>query len=115
MSGTERQTYKDLKQGDIVFIDFNPTKGHEQRGHRPCIILTQPNKYLNYMLGVAPITSSYKKFPFHINLPPDMKTHGQVLLEHHRMIDIESCGFQFVEEAPKGLVDECTHFIKLLY
>ncbi len=115
MSGAEKKSYKDLKQGDIVFVDFNPTKGHEQRGYRPCMILTQPNKFLNYMFGVAPISSLRKKFPFHVDLPSDMETHGQVLLEHHRMIDIESRGFQFVEEAPKNLVEECTHLIKILY
>ena len=27
------------KQGDIAFLDFNPTKGHEQAGCRPCMLL----------------------------------------------------------------------------
>ena len=29
------------KQGDIVFVDFNPTKGHEQKGYRPAIIVSK--------------------------------------------------------------------------
>ncbi|XTS71582.1 type II toxin-antitoxin system PemK/MazF family toxin (plasmid) [Enterococcus faecium] len=49
-----KKNYHDLSQGDLVYIDLNPTKGHEQRGKRPCIILSKPNKYLNYNIGVPP-------------------------------------------------------------
>ena len=28
------------KQGDIVYLDFNPTKGHEQREERPVIVIS---------------------------------------------------------------------------
>ena len=28
------------KQGDLVFLDFNPTKGHEQKGFRPAIVIS---------------------------------------------------------------------------
>ena len=28
------------KQGDIVFLDFNSTKGHEQKGTRPGMVIS---------------------------------------------------------------------------
>lgn len=28
------------KQKDIVFVEFNPTKEHEQAGFRPCIVIS---------------------------------------------------------------------------
>ena len=28
------------KQGDIVFVDFNPTKDHEQKGTGPAIVIS---------------------------------------------------------------------------
>ncbi|MDR1606391.1 MAG: type II toxin-antitoxin system PemK/MazF family toxin [Streptococcaceae bacterium] len=28
-----------VKQGDIILVDFNPSKGHEQKGYRPAIVL----------------------------------------------------------------------------
>ncbi|HCT4590636.1 TPA: type II toxin-antitoxin system PemK/MazF family toxin, partial [Enterococcus faecalis] len=34
-----KKSVNELKQGDIVYINLNPTKGHEQQGKRPCIIL----------------------------------------------------------------------------
>lgn len=82
--------YSEIEQGDIIFVSLNPTKGHEQRGYRPCIVLTKKNNYLNYLYGVAPITSQTKKFPLHIPLPEYLTTKGEILLEHHRMIDLET-------------------------
>lgn len=109
------QNYKDLRQGDIIFIDLNPTKGHEQRGHRPCIILTQNNPNLNYMFGVAPITTTDRNFPLHVELPEELSTYGKVLLDQHRMVDIETRGFSFKESASEVFIKKCTHLIKLLY
>ena len=45
------------KQGDIIFINFNPTKGHEQKGQRPAIVVSTNifNTYTN-MAMVCPIT-----------------------------------------------------------
>lgn len=107
--------YSELEQGDIIFVDLNPTKGHEQKGHRPCIVLTKKISYLNYMYGVAPITSKAKPFPLHIPLPENLTIKGEVLLEQHRMLDLETRNFSFVEKAPKELIEECSAKIKLLY
>jgi len=37
------------KQGDIVALNFNPQSGHEQKGRRPAIIIS--NKTFNQHLG----------------------------------------------------------------
>ena len=62
------------KQGDIVMINFNPTKGHEQRGTRPAIVIS--NNVFNEhtkMVVLCPITSNTKDFPTHYILE-DTKT-----------------------------------------
>ena len=33
------ESYKDLKQGQIIKISLNPTEGHEQGGYRPDLFL----------------------------------------------------------------------------
>ena len=47
-----------IKQFEIWQVDLNPTKGSEQRGKRPCVIL-QTNAVSNYGFTtiIAPITS----------------------------------------------------------
>ncbi|MBO0454883.1 type II toxin-antitoxin system PemK/MazF family toxin [Candidatus Enterococcus murrayae] len=107
--------YFELQQGDILFLDFDPTLGHEQRGYRPCIVLTKSLKYLNYMFGVAPITSNSREFPLHLPLPEGMNIQGKVLLEHHRMVDLETRKFNYVESAGSEFTEECVAKLKLLY
>ena len=36
------------KQGDVVLLDFNPTKGHEQCGFRPAVVIS--NNVFNEIL-----------------------------------------------------------------
>lgn len=68
------------KQGDIIVMDFNPQKGHEQSGRRPALVLS--NDILNYhssLAFVCPITNTNKKHPFHIELDGRTQTTGAIL------------------------------------
>lgn len=88
------------KQGDIIFLDFNSTKGHEQNGTRPAIVISNNVFNLNTkMVIVCPITSNDKEFPTHYLLEDTKKIHGSVLCEHLRSIDYEIRNLKFVEKA----------------
>ena len=87
------------KQGDVIFLNFNPTKGHEQAGFRPAVVIS--NNVFNQnikMVMVCPITSNDKYFPTHYNLEDTKNIHGAVLCEHIRSIDYESRNVKFVEK-----------------
>lgn len=87
-------------QGDIVFFDFNPTKGHEQSGNRPAIVISGSvfNKY-THMVIACPISSNMKNFPTHYILEDSKKIHGSVLCEHVRSIDYDARKIKFIEKA----------------
>lgn len=87
------------KQGDVVFLDFNLTKGHEQSGFRPAVVIS--NNVFNEntkMVIVCPITSNDKEFPTHYRLENTKKIYGSVLCEHIRSIDYEIRNLKFVEK-----------------
>ena len=87
------------KQGDVVYLDFNPTKGHEQTGFRPAIIIS--NNIFNVhtkMVMVCPITSNNKYFPTHYCLEDTKNIKGSVLCEHIRSIDYEERNLKFIEK-----------------
>ena len=98
------------KQGDICYMDFAPTKGHEQTGVRPAIVISKDifNKYTN-MAIICPITTNTKKFPTHYELLNTKKVKGAVLCEHIRSIDFSTRKLSFVEKLPqkelKNLID----------
>ncbi len=87
------------KQGDIVYVDLNPTKGQEQAGYRPAVVISTNvfNKYTNMMM-VLPITNNNKSFPTHYILEDTKKVKGAVLCEHIRSIDYFKRKNTFVEK-----------------
>lgn len=91
------------KQGDIIYLDLNPTKGHEQRGKRPAIVVSINvfNEHTN-MAMVCPITSNTKEFPTHYILENTKKIKGSVLCEHIRSIDFTTRNASFIEKASQN-------------
>lgn len=88
------------KQGDIVYLDFNQVKGHEQKGIRPAIVISKDVFNKNTKMAiVCPITSNEKYFPTHYLLEDTKKIHGSVLCEQIRSIDYEIRNLSFVEKA----------------
>jgi len=87
------------KQKDVVFVDFNPIKGHEQSGYRPAVVISSDlfNKFTK-MAIVCPITTNQKEFPVHYILEDTTKIKGSVLCEQLRSIDCEIRNFKFIEK-----------------
>lgn len=91
------------KQGDIVFLNFKPTKGHEQTGYRPAIVISNNVFNMNTKMAmVCPITTNDKYFPTHYKLEDTKKVRGKVLCEHVRSIDCETRNLTFVEHASEN-------------
>ena len=102
-----------FEQGDIIYLDFNPQTGHEQKGRRPAIIITNNlfNKY-SKMLMVCPITNTDKNHPFHIKLDTRTKTTGTILCDQARTLDIYARNATFIEKVPKDIIIEVTNMLK---
>ena len=91
------------KQGDIVFLDFNPTKGHEQNGKRPAIVISNNVFNINTkMVVLCPISTNIKEFPTHYILEDSKKIKGSVFCEHIRSIDYEKRNIKYIESASEN-------------
>jgi len=84
-----------LRQGDIILVNLDPSKGTETKKTRPWLVVSnnQFNQLLNTAL-IAPISSSQKykeeRFivsPFFVSIPDNDKVQGTILLQHIRSID----------------------------
>jgi mRNA interferase MazF len=61
-------------RGEIWLVDFDPTRGREQRGRRPALVVsTDPfNHGPANLVVVVPLTTRERRIPMHIPLePPD--------------------------------------------
>ena len=100
------------KQGDIIVMDFSPQRGHEQKGRRPAIVLS--NNILNQHSSVAlvcPITNTNKNHPFHIELDERTQTTGVILCDQAKMLDIKARHAEFKEECPEDIWNEAKDLI----
>jgi mRNA interferase MazF len=87
-----------VKQGDIIWLDFDPQAGHEQRGRRPALIVSN-DSFNNFsrLAIVCPITNRDKDHPFHIKLDDRTKTSGVILCDQVRTLDINARNFEYIE------------------
>ena len=97
-------------QGDIVMVSADPRKGHEQKGYRPYICLSNKliSDYANIAV-LAPVSNTARKYPLYIPLE-NTSTTGSVLLDQLITIDYNARGFKYVETVTpdflKGLLEK---------
>lgn len=101
-------------RGHIVFTDFDPAAGHEQKLKRPAIILSPGlfNRKMQLAL-VAPITSRVRGHGFEVLLE-GTHTTGVVLCHQVKVIDYRARGIRFVEEAPQAIVETVLAKVRVL-
>ncbi len=74
--------------GDLIWTDFDPTRGREQAGRRPAVVISAAAFNANTGLAVVcPITSRVRPFPTSVVLPPGLPVAGEILTSHVRSID----------------------------
>lgn len=102
------------QKGDIVWLNFSPQAGHEQKGKRPAIIVS-PVEY-NKKTGLAvccPITSNIKGYPFEV-LVDGKKINGAILSDHLKNLDWKAREIKFIEKATSAVLEEVISKISVL-
>ena len=102
--------------GDIIWIDFDPTKGHEQRGRRPALVLSSRryNERGANLCIACPITSRRKGYPFEVPIPQGHAASGVVLADQIRSVSWLERGAEFLTIAPAEVVDDVREKIAAL-
>jgi len=74
--------------GDLIWTDFDPSRGREQAGRRPALVVSPALFTENTGLAVVcPITSRVRPFPTSVVLPAGLPVAGEILASHVRSID----------------------------
>jgi mRNA interferase MazF len=82
-----------LGRGLVVFVELDPTVGHEQRGVRPCIIVSDPEIVSDQrfpLLCVVPVTGTPGEGLLYPRLAPGQSGLAKAsfaLVDHLRSID----------------------------
>ncbi|AOR24594.1 type II toxin-antitoxin system PemK/MazF family toxin [Clostridium taeniosporum] len=100
------------KQGDIIFLTFDPQVGHEQRGRRLALVVS--NNTFNSFTSIAvvcPITNTNRYIPIHVPLDERTKTTGVVMCDQVKSLDIKMRNAEFVERVPQDILAEVIDII----
>lgn len=101
-------------KGDLITLSFDPQSGHEQKGRRPALVIS--NYLFNQATGLAvvcPITNTNRGIPFHLPVPNISSLTGFVMVEQVKSIDFNARKAKFVEKAPSQFVDDVLAIVDL--
>ena len=98
-----------MNRGDIYMVSLDPTLGHEQRGHRPVLIIspTEFNQATKLPI-VLPITSGgefARRIGFAVPIT-GIRTTGAVRCDQPRVLDIIARGGRKVDTLPQEILDD---------
>lgn len=99
--------------GDVVLVNFNPIRGHEQGNARPALVINAV-PMPGGLSVVLPITSKPKTYPLVVHLDERTKTQGNILCFQIRTIDLNSRSARFLERVPEDILDRCVDYVKRL-
>lgn len=87
--------------GDVIWVDLNPTVGHEHAGKHPALVLS-PASYNERtgMMVACPMTTEKKGYPFEVEMPDG----GIVLADQIRCLDWRFRNAQPKDTAPPEIV-----------
>jgi mRNA interferase MazF len=95
------------RKGDLIALTFDPQSGHEQRGRRPAVVVS--NDLFNRHTGLCiacPITNTRRDYPFHVSIPTGEGVTGFVMVEQVKSIDFRARKAKRVGKASAGMLDE---------
>lgn len=99
--------------GDIVWVDFSPTRGHEQAGRRPAVVVSVSSyTKASGLCTVCPITSQAKGYANEISFTG--KIAGTILSDQHKTIDIDAHALRRVGKVPSAVLAEIRTHIGLI-
>lgn len=104
------------EQGDIIFLEFDPQAGHEQKGRRPALVVSNNTfNHFTKMAMVCPISNTKRNFPLHVPLDERTKTTGVIMCEQTKSLDISSRKARFFEKAPRDIIDEVVDILIVFF
>ncbi|MDR2615252.1 MAG: type II toxin-antitoxin system PemK/MazF family toxin [Oscillospiraceae bacterium] len=101
------------EQGDIIWITLDPQAGHEQKGRRPALVVSNNkfNEFAQTGAMICPITNTDKKICIQVKLDERTKTSGFIICDQAKILDIKERNAEFIESAPDDIIREAVDTI----
>ena len=94
-------------KGDILKLSFDPQSGHEQKGWRPALVIS--NFTFNKATGftvVCPITNTNREYPFHVPISEKSVVTGVIMVDQTKSLDYRKRNAKYLSKVSKELLME---------
>ena len=94
------------EKGDFITVTFDPQSGHEQKGRRPALVVS--NTLFNQQTGLAivcPVTNTDRGYPFHVAIVNNPDVRGFVMVEQVKSIDFHARKAKLLGKASDEVLD----------
>ena len=94
------------QKGEFIALTFDPQSGHEQKGRRPALVVS--NTLFNERTGLAivcPLTTTDRGYPFHVAVTNDPDITGFVMVEQVKSVDYHARKARFIGAASEEILD----------
>lgn len=102
-----------IKQGDIIIIDFDPSLGHKQKENRPALVISNHDftRLTQSLVKVVPISTTDNEFPLHIPVPKGLRVHGVVETQQETTLDLSARRWRKVDHIPDDYLKQILEVI----
>jgi mRNA interferase MazF len=95
------------QKGDLITLNFDPQSGHEQKGRRPALVLSNgPFNKATGLAMVCPLTNTDRDIPFHVPVASRTSLTGFVMVEQIKSVDFKARQVKLIAKAPQTLLDD---------
>lgn len=101
------------KRGDIVWLDFDPSKGSEQKGRRPAIIISEQAFNRFGICYVVPITTQIKGYRIEVLLSQSFVS-GVALTNQLTALDWRHRNCEYIEEVDQQALEQISSRLRTL-
>ena len=107
-----------VRRGDLFWVDLNPTKGSEQAGRRPVLVIQNDigNEMAPTVIVALLTTKNFTRdYPINVHVPQGvagLKEHSTILLSQIRTID-KSRLEQTIGRLPLAYLQRVNHAISI--
>ncbi|MBA2657405.1 MAG: type II toxin-antitoxin system PemK/MazF family toxin [Tatlockia sp.] len=103
------------EQGDLIWLDFDPSSGKEMMKRRPAFVISRKafNEHTK-MAIVAPITSTIRGIKLEVVLPDDIITDGAILVFQLKSVDFLQHNAEFIEKTSAHVIEQVSSIAQLL-
>lgn len=109
----------EIRRGDIVIVDLDPTRGHEIRKTRPCVVVQNDVGNRNGKTTiVAPATTTHRGYSFEVFVTAeesDFKEDSSIRIDRVRTVDTAERVKFVAGRLPSAVIQEIDAVLRLQF